>query len=322
MPAIIVTKGSELGDFYPLEAGVNILGRSPEHAVNLMDMTVSRRHMQISWDAEKKCFHAKDLGSTHGVVIDGTRLEGEVILTDGVCFSAGRVNLMYTSGDIRDRKEAISFLENQRSELATLNFTASGVQEMGAGAGLSPRRRLEEFRKWAGASKTTLAIVFTDIVSSTQLNSQLGNEAMDAKRRAHFARVRNLLINHRGYEIKSNGDGFMLAFRAAIRAVDFAVDLCRDPGDPGLKVRVGAHIGPVVVEEEDVQGAAVSYAARLVDLKTQGCIWVSSEIKGHLDQEKAARHAQLVWEHHPGMELKGFIGPQDLWTITHSGGSS
>ena len=322
MPAIIVTKGSGMGDFYPLEAGTNIIGRSPELPINLMDMTVSRRHMQIVWDAEDGCFRARDLGSMHGVVVDGTRLEGDVVLTDGVCFSAGRVGLMFTTRDIQDRSEAVTFLENQQSELATLNFSASAIQEMGEVAGMSPRRRLQEFQQWAGAAKTTLAIVFTDLVSSTELICRLGNEAMDDKRRAHFARVRYLVETHRGYEIKSNGDGFMIAFRAAIRAVDFALGLCLDPGDPGLRVRVGAHIGPVVVEDEDVQGAAVSYAARLVDLATDGRIWVSAEIKGHLDQEKAERHARLLWRHHPGIELKGFIGPQDLWTVIQSDGSS
>lgn len=323
MPAIIVTSGARRGDFYPLEKGVNIVGRSPELPINLMDMAVSRRHMQIAWDAENEYFRARDLGSMHGVFIDEARLEGEVVLTDGVCFRAGRVSLMYTARDIRDRGEAVAVVENRLSELATLNFSASAIREMGEAGGLSPRRRLQDFRKWAGAAKTTLAIVFTDIVSSTEMTSQLGNEAMDAKRRAHFTRVRNLVETHRGYEIKSNGDGFMLAFRAAVCAVDFALGLCSDPGDPSLRLRVGAHIGPVIVEDEDVQGAAVSYAARLVDLATaDGCIWVSADIKAHLDQEKAERHAHLVWRYHPDIELKGIVGPQGLWTIFHGGDTS
>jgi class 3 adenylate cyclase len=320
--AIIVTQGPRLGDFYSLERGVNIIGRSPELPINLLDMTVSRRHMQIVWDPEERCFWAQDLGSMHGVVVDGVRLDQKAALSEGVSFSAGRVHLVFTMRDIKSRADAIAFLENQQSGLATINFTTSAIQELGPAAELSPRRRPQDFRKWAGADRTTLAIVFTDLISSTELASRLGNEAMNTKRRDHFGRVRSLVFEHGGYEIKSNGDGFMLAFRAAVSAVDFALGLCHDPGDPDLKVRVGAHLGPVVVEDEDVQGAAVSYAARLVDLAADGCIWVSAEIKGHLDQEKAARHADLRWRSRPGIELKGFPGPQELWTVIRRDGSS
>jgi class 3 adenylate cyclase len=127
---------------------------------------------------------------------------------------------------------------------------------------------------------------------------------------------------HDGYEIKSNGDGFMVAFHAAVKAVDFALGLCRDPGDPSLVVRVGAHIGPVIVEDEDVQGAAVSYAARLVEVGKNGGVWLSNEVKGHVDQEKAARHAPLEWRKKTGVTLKGFPEPQELWTVNESVGTS
>jgi len=273
MPALIVTKGPELGEFHPLAAGTNVIGRSPGLAVHLHDMTVSRRHLQIVCDIEAGSYRVEDLGSTHGV----------------------RVNGRY---------------------LATLNFTGSAVLAMEAGGEENARLRRDRFVRWAGSEKTTLAIVFTDVVSSTEMTSELGNEAMDRKRRAHFARVRDLVRETEGYEIKSSGDGFMLAFHAAVRAVDFALNLCHDPGERTLVVRAGVHIGPVVVEDEDVQGAAVSFAARVADKARGGGVWVSSEVKNHLDQEKAARHAGLEFDLRTGVELKGFPGTQALWVVS------
>jgi class 3 adenylate cyclase len=314
MAAIVIMKGPGAGDYYPLVTGANLVGRSPELAINLRDMTVSRRHLRIVMDPEGPKFRAEDLGSTHGMRVNGVRFTDGVDLMEGDCISAGRVDLMFTRRDITSRDEAFALLESQQSELATINFTDSSVQGLGEPGAVSARRRMLRFLQWAGSPRTTLAVVFTDLVSSTEMTSSLGNEAMDAKRRAHYERVRKLVNDHNGYEIKGTGDGFLIAFHAAVLAVDFALGLWRDPGDPSLRVRVGAHVGPVVIEDEDVQGAAVSYAARLLDLGREGGIWLSAEVKGHLDQEKAARHEKLAWRSRSDVELKGFPGPQVLWT--------
>jgi len=316
MPALIVTKGPELGEFHPLAAGTNVIGRSPGLAVHLHDMTVSRRHLQIVCDIEAGSYRVEDLGSTHGVRVNGIKVVETLKITEGDGIKVGAMEMVFTARDIADRDQALAILEEQQGDLATLNFTGSAVRAMEAGGEENARLRRDRFVRWAGSEKTTLAIVFTDVVSSTEMTSELGNEAMDRKRRAHFARVRDLVRETEGYEIKSSGDGFMLAFHAAVRAVDFALNLCHDPGERTLVVRAGVHIGPVVVEDEDVQGAAVSFAARVADKARGGGVWVSSEVKNHLDQEKAARHAGLEFDLRTGVELKGFPGTQALWVVS------
>ena len=82
-----------------------------------------------------------------------------------------------------------------------------------------------------------------------------------------------------------------------------------------VKIRAGMHIGPMIVEEEDVQGAAVSYAARVINMAERGGVWLSNEIKNHIDQEKAQRHANIRWQQHPDCELKGFPGQHTLWSV-------
>ena len=75
------------------------------------------------------------------------------------------------------------------------------------------------------------------------------------------------------------------------------------------------HIGPVIVEEEDVQGAAVSYAARVVGMAADGGLWLSNDVKNHIDQEKAQHHESLGWQQHPDCKLKGFPGKHLLWSV-------
>jgi hypothetical protein len=91
------------------------------------------------------------------------------------------------------------------------------------------------FRDWAGSSRTTLALVFTDVVGSTALGEELGDERMDEVRHDHFARAREIIEKLEGYEIKTIGDSFMVAFRTATAALDFALSYKRTPATNGLR---------------------------------------------------------------------------------------
>ena len=181
------------------------------------------------------------------------------------------------------------------------------------------KKTILDFRQWAGFDKITLTIVFTDIVNSTALGRKLGNERMDQVRRAHFKRARTLIKKHDGYEIKTNGDEFMVAFHTVVDALDFSVSLNADTGDRRIRIRAGIHVGPVTIEEQDAQGAAVSYAARVMGMAANGGVWLSSEAKNHIDQEKAQRHESLGFEAHRDCTLKGFPGHQFLWSVEGTG---
>ena len=60
-----------------------------------------------------------------------------------------------------------------------------------------------------------VAILFTDLVGSTALFDRRGDEAADVLRREHFAALRGVVDDHGGREVKSTGDGLMVAFPSA-----------------------------------------------------------------------------------------------------------
>jgi len=119
--------------------------------------------------------------------------------------------------------------------------------------------RTQGFKEWVGGSKATLALVFTDIVGSTALGNELGNEEMDEVRGAHFKQARHLISKHRGYEIKTIGDSLMVAFRTAVEAINFALELYANTGHEQVKIRAGIHVGLVHIEKEDAFGTMVNY---------------------------------------------------------------
>ncbi|HEY7495162.1 MAG TPA: adenylate/guanylate cyclase domain-containing protein, partial [Candidatus Tectomicrobia bacterium] len=97
------------------------------------------------------------------------------------------------------------------------------------------------FTNWVGASDATLAIVFTDVVGSTTLANDLGSERMYEVWTAHTVQTRHLLEKYHGREVKTMGDGFLVAFRTAIEALDFALALYADTGHEQVAIRVGIH---------------------------------------------------------------------------------
>jgi class 3 adenylate cyclase len=171
------------------------------------------------------------------------------------------------------------------------------------------------FREWAGDERVTLAIVFTDIVSSTAMGEKLRDEAMSEIRRMHFAQSRKLINRFNGREIKTIGDSFMVAFRNVVTALDYALALFKNTGHPQVQIRAGIHIGQMEVEEGDVFGGTVNFAARVVGAISGAEIWLSDRAKEDIDRLGAVRHKKLDWKYHEHVDMKGFTGKVDLWSI-------
>lgn len=160
-----------------------------------------------------------------------------------------------------------------------------------------------------------MAIVFTDVVGSTALGEELREEAMGEVRRAHFAQSRKLIERFRGREIKTIGDSVMAAFKSVDRALDYSMALQAATGHPQVRVRAGIHIGPMQVDEGDVFGGTVNFAARVVGAIKGDEIWLNSSAKEDIDSLGAKHHRNLDWEKHENVAMKGFRGTFTLWAL-------
>ena len=113
------------------------------------------------------------------------------------------------------------------------------------------------------------AIMFTDIVGSTEMTARLGDAAGLELVRVHDALVRRGLDAHRGREIKHTGDGIMAAFNNVADAVHAAADIQRRfaaynvEATESLNVRIGIHAGEPVANHSDLFGTTVQLAFRL-----------------------------------------------------------
>jgi class 3 adenylate cyclase len=125
----------------------------------------------------------------------------------------------------------------------------------------------------------TVTILFTDIVSSTEQSARLGHRRWSRLMEHHDTAVRSALQHYRGHEVKTTGDGFLVTFDAASRAVRAAGEIVEAASAMGLQVRAGVHTGEVEVRPDDVLGLPVSIAKRVCDIAAPGQVLVTEVVK-------------------------------------------
>src|SRR5205807_10343417 len=129
-----------------------------------------------------------------------------------------------------------------------------------------------------------VAIVFSDIEGYTATTERLGDSRTQALLREHNAIVRREVRAHRGVEVKSQGDGFMLAFADPCDALACAVAIqhavsAHDFSGEQVRLRIGIHVGEVIREARDFYGRTVILAARVADQARGGEVLVTPEMR-------------------------------------------
>ena len=169
----------------------------------------------------------------------------------------------------------------------------------------------------AAAPDGTVTILFSDIEGSTALNERLGDVRWLDLLREHNRIVRGQIQSCGGFEVKAQGDGFMVAFPSARRAIEcaraiqhaIARELGDHPDGP-IRVRIGLHTGEAIREESDFYGKNVVVAARIADEARGGEILASSVVK-----ELTESAGDLSFEEVREVELAGLAGTHDVYKV-------
>jgi class 3 adenylate cyclase len=164
----------------------------------------------------------------------------------------------------------------------------------------------------------TVTIMFSDIEGSTAMADRLGDKRFMDVLREHNAIIRDQIKAHGGFEVKSEGDGFMVAFQSAGKALACAsaiqkalAERNQSAGEP-VKVRMGLHAGEVIKEGEDFFGRNVIMAARVASQANGGEILTSGVVKALLSG------SDVAWGEARTVELKGLSGEHEIWAVEWS----
>jgi class 3 adenylate cyclase len=232
----------------------------------LTDVLLSRRHLRVS--SVGNCLTVEDLGSTNGTSIDGTRVSRPTIVCPGQVVTFGQCHLeVVTTGPPDDLTAGMDAFHRSSIDIVA---TAAAAEPL-------PPKVL---------GSETLTIVFSDIEQSTRRALELGDKEWMRLLGAHNAMVRRQVERSGGFEVKAQGDGFMLAFPSARAAILCSIEVMRTleahsrskPTD-ALRIRIGMHTGEAIEDGGDLFGKPVVLAARIANEARGGEILVSSLVR-------------------------------------------
>jgi class 3 adenylate cyclase len=162
----------------------------------------------------------------------------------------------------------------------------------------------------------TATILVTDLVGSTALRGEVGEERAEALRRSHDRALVEAARANGGTVVKGLGDGVLVMFAGAAEAVaaavamQRAVDLLARSERLPLSIRVGVSAGDVTLEDGDCFGAPVVEASRLCAAADGGQVLVA-EVVRVLARGRGGHEMTPVGE----LELKGLAEPVPTFDV-------
>jgi class 3 adenylate cyclase len=309
------------------------IGRDCDGLV-LSDAEVSRRHVVLRFDGE--ALTVEDLGSTNGTMVNGAKIDSAVPLSEHDIVLLGRTELEPLS--VSARAAAVRKPRQQPMKGATTGprgttFAAGGSTVVRGKSDASGARMTsidaiadaveEQNTKVAqlAAAGGTMTIVFSDIESSTELALSMGDTQWFHVLGEHNDVIRASVKRYEGIEIKSQGDGFMLAFPSARSAVLSMIEVQREfearaqeePEAP-VRIRIGIHTGEAIVDAGgDLFGKHIILTARIANLAHGGQILASS-----ITKEITSSRGDLEFGEAQDVTLKGIEGTYQVYEVIWS----
>jgi DNA-binding response OmpR family regulator len=133
--------------------------------------------------------------------------------------------------------------------------------------------------------RTLSAIMITDIVD---FSKKMGNDEEQTYLRLlrHNEIIRQAISENRGEEIKTIGDAFLVKLKSAVDAVKLAMDIQQKLSEYNkgkeleehITIRIGIHLGDILVTDDDIFGNGVNIASRIEPLADPGGICISADV--------------------------------------------
>ncbi|HEY7051049.1 MAG TPA: adenylate/guanylate cyclase domain-containing protein [Mycobacterium sp.] len=250
-------------------------------------------------------------------VVAGAEAVGLAVLWGLLARERREANMLRDRVDTRQQ-----LLAGGREAVKTVWQTADLIRKKGFGAAM--RSSIEELADWAEVERPDLArltsdgnvvILFSDIEESTALNERMGDRAWVRLLARHDKLVRKLVTEHSGHVVKSQGDGFMVAFAEPEQAVQCSIAVqhaltsaAKRLTPKAIRVRIGIHMGKSVRRGDDLFGRNVAMAARVAAEAEGGEILISEPVRDAVADDVELGMPREV-------ELKGFRGSHRLYPV-------
>ncbi|MET0801326.1 MAG: adenylate/guanylate cyclase domain-containing protein [Actinomycetota bacterium] len=153
------------------------------------------------------------------------------------------------------------------------------------------------------------AVLFTDIVNSTDLAREMGDVRWSRLLGAQRRVIRALLKSHGGHEVDTAGDGFFAVFDRPTDAVRCGFECSREVQDLGIDIRGGVHVGEVELAGSEVHGIVVHTGARIMGQAGAAEVVVTATVKD------LVAGARFEMQERGTVQLKGVPGSWTLFDV-------
>ena len=158
------------------------------------------------------------------------------------------------------------------------------------------------------------AILFTDIVGYTAMMQQDEQNAVSITKR-YTSVLKQLVPLHGGDILNDYGDGCLCSFSSATEAVRCAVQIQKQLRDePKVPLRIGLHIGEVLLEDGKIFGDGVNVASRIQSLAQGNSILFSKEIFDKIRNQPDFKSVSLG-----NFEFKNVDEPMEVFALANEG---
>src|SRR5262245_49976342 len=170
--------------------------------------------------------------------------------------------------------------------------------------------RTTKSRKTGMTERRLAAILVADVVGYSKLigSDEAGTLAQLQALRTEV--IEPQITRHTGRLFKSVGDGFLVEFASAVQAVSCAKAIQDASGQGRLHLRIGIHVGDVVVHGDDLMGDGVNVAARVEGIAEPGGIAITRAV-----HEQVRDKLDLGFMDKGEIELKNIQRPVQVFVI-------
>src|SRR5215831_14330558 len=154
------------------------------------------------------------------------------------------------------------------------------------------------------------AILVADVVGYSKLigSDEAGTLAQLQALRTEIIEAQ--IAKHAGRLFKSVGDGFLIEFSSAVQAVSCAKAIQEANAQGALPLRIGIHLGDVVVQGDDLMGDGVNIAARIEGVADAGGIAISRAV-----HEQVRDKLNVSYTDKGEIALKNLARPVQVFTV-------
>ena len=162
------------------------------------------------------------------------------------------------------------------------------------------------------------AILAADVSGYSRLMGEDETGTLSAVQAVQSEVIGPAIARHRGRLVKLMGDGILVEFASVIEAVQGAVEIQRELAELNreivearrIEMRIGVHLGDVMVENDDIFGDGVNIAARLEGIAPVGGVCLSRQAYDQIEGKLALNFRSLGPQ-----TLKNIIRPVEAFVV-------